>query len=177
MKTKELIKLAVEILEMNDLNYALTGSLMLFIRDHSLTRAPVDIDLVGMISGDPTDLKLPPGFIYKQTEGLGSEVDAITFFNEELDVKVDFLYGDEEFEYIFFRGYTIPCGQLEALIDAKLQYYHHDVYEPSAQKHYEDLCALISYMSIRQLEIFHKPREVRKSSTVYSIKINEDGKD
>lgn len=90
MKPEELLEIAKQTIAMNELQFALTGSLMCYARGIKTRREPNDIDLIGELF-DMDDLKVPDGFVYHDHDGGGSDLNSVVFKHKETGVKIDFL--------------------------------------------------------------------------------------
>ena len=124
----------------------LTGSMMFKLREIDLGREPNDLDFIWLEGTEDKidELKVPEGFLYRSKEGGGSDVRSVVFFNEELNVKLDFMYSEEEIDF----DLDIPLGDLQECIQAKIQYAKNDKSDESRAKHLEDLQRLEPYMDI-----------------------------
>ena len=138
MKTNnELLEIAKQIIEdNNDINAALTGSLLLYHLGIETRNTSNDIDIVcdhlaEKDSGYP--FMFPNKWKEISMDGRKSQVDAISF---ECDgIKVDFLQSDDK--KIVING--INCGSVIKLIERKIYYAKNDLSEESKQKHIDDL--------------------------------------
>ena len=135
----------------------LTGSLMFKLRGIDLGREPNDLDFIGFEgTEDKVDkIKVPKGFLYKSKDGYGSDVRSVVFFNKELNVKLDFMYSEEEIDF----DLEIPLGDLQECIQAKIHYTKNDKSDESRAKHLEDLQKLKPYMDITSLTKFDRVGE------------------
>ena len=124
----------------------LTGSMMFKLRGIDLGRESNDLDFIGFEGTEYKigELKVPEGFLYRSKEGGGSDVRSVVFFNEELNVKLDFMYSEEEIDF----DLEIPLGDLQECIQAKIRYVKNDKSNESKAKHLMDLQKLKPYMDI-----------------------------
>jgi hypothetical protein len=125
---KELLNLAIEIMEMNkEIKPMLTGSLMLFVRGIDKRREASDIDiLVNDVNWEK--INLPEGF----NQSSPNYPDSIQF--KKGDMKIDFLLSEEIAETV--NG--INCGSVKLMLDRKYSYYLQDA-PRSSEKHRLDL--------------------------------------
>ena len=137
---KEIIKLNVENIEM-----ALTGSLMLSLRGINKRRESNDIDIICkfICEKPPGKPNMPKGYVFDCMSGEKSAVNVMRFVSAD-GVKVDLLTSDEKTEEI--QG--IYCGQVEKLLDAKYSFSQNDIGKESKEKHELDLEYILANNSI-----------------------------
>ena len=130
----------------------LTGSMMFKLRGVDLEREPNDLDFIGFEgTQDKIDtIKVPKGFLYKSQDGGGSAVESVVFYNKELNIKLDFMYSEEDIDF----DLEIPLGDLQECIQAKIRYAINDKSEESRTKHLNDLQKLEPYMNNESFQRF-----------------------
>ena len=130
----------------------LTGSMMFKLRGIDLEREPHDLDFIGFEgTQDKIDkIKVPKGFLYRSQDGKGSAVESVVFYNKELDIKLDFMYSEEDIDF----DLDIPLGDLQECIQKKIGYAVNDKSEESRTKHLSDLQKLEPYMNIESFQRF-----------------------
>ena len=96
---EEKIELAKLIIGLNNDMFALSGSLMCYVRGIKTRREPTDIDMVGQY-GDLSDIIVTKDFEFLECKGRGSEINCIMYIHKPTGIKIDFIYSEEEFESI-----------------------------------------------------------------------------
>lgn len=136
----KLLEIAKEVINLNEnLGARLSGSLMLAVMGINKRREANDIDIICdyLCEKEEGFPFMPKDFSVVLIDGTRSEVEVVQFKNSD-DLKVEFMYSDEETTEID----GISCGELKMLIDAKQRYAANDLNTESRQKHAEDLAYL-----------------------------------
>jgi len=160
-KELELLEIAKKIIELNKNNVpmALSGSLMLKLRDIETRRPAHDIDIIveeplceqEEESGYPI---LPKDFKMSEIDGSRSQVESMQFTQKNSGLKIDFISSDERFEEIS----GIACGTVYNLICAKIFYMLNDKSHESSEKHRLDLEFLKNKIDINIDEMIEKQK-------------------
>lgn len=142
-REQQLFDVVKELFKLNEgQDLALTGSLMLAVRDIPKRREASDIDIIVSHYVELKDLVLPDYLDFDTTKGYS----LVSAANSDLKIKIDFLSSEEFADPDPTKIPTVVKGILCAhpfyMLEAKRKYAKHDRTEDTKRKHEMDIEAL-----------------------------------
>lgn len=142
-REQQLFDVVKELFELNKgQELALTGSLMLAVRDIPKRREASDIDVIAATNVTLDDLVLPDYLALDTAKGYS----LVSAANSDLKIKIDFLFSDEFDDSDPTKVPTVVkgilCAQPFYMLEAKQRYAKHDKDSDTKRKHEMDIEAL-----------------------------------